>query len=200
MRYTAILAALLLVNVQANRLRSTSGAAAIVNASKTRALPSECDSCGDAGQDPFVEQTKYCGDLYAQCQCCNKEVLQKTQDICKQFMGYGGCIKGIKAAIEKKKADCKKKQAIDEYNKEQAKKKINDAVGEKIIFPAASDEKTKLGPYEKDCLEYSDPSCEENKALCAFDFGCNKALNDDITTLKQIKDWKGMLDNLPCLR
>eukprot|EP00933_Yihiella_yeosuensis_P005442 TRINITY_DN109958_c0_g1_i1.p1 TRINITY_DN109958_c0_g1~~TRINITY_DN109958_c0_g1_i1.p1 ORF type:complete len:208 (-),score=49.29 TRINITY_DN109958_c0_g1_i1:84-707(-) len=174
--------------------------------SKTRrqSLPPICESsCAPAGQDPFVEKHEFCGELYSQCGCCSDAVGNRINSICQNFMGYGGCIKGIKAAIERKEADCKQQKAINDYNKEQQKRKINEAAGRDILGLSKEEEsqssgKKKLGPYDDDCAEYTDPSCKFDKALCAADYGCNKALWELINELDAVETHKGMLDNLPC--
>jgi len=127
-------------------------------------------------------------------------------------MGYGSCVDGIKAAIDKKEKQCKHQQAIDDYNRNQRKKEASDALGyDPFAFTLhnasvvanstqGTNSSQSLGPFDSECAAYSDPSCHEKAALCNPSYGCNKQLWLIQNDFDQVKSWYGMYQNVPCYR
>lgn len=177
-------------------------------------LPTECSICGSGMVDPFQEEAAYCRELYGQCKCCLGEITGRQQQICSQFMGYGDCIAGIKAAIEKKKAQCGNQQDVSDYNTNSRRQEISDAMrdagyghadpysfhsaeGMQALNSTAVNSVGSRGPYDEAC-GWGDPNCEDNKGLCAHGYGCNYRLNQADTEYRQVKGWYEMYINTPC--
>jgi len=121
-------------------------------------------------------------------------------------------VDGIKAAIEDKKESCKEKQKQDEYERQQREKQVADALGSVSLRGVASKEQLlreqnqrqnqtgNVGPFERECAAYADPSCENHDALCAYPDGCNRQLWLEAHEFEDIKGWHGMYTHLPCFR
>lgn len=153
---------------------------------------------------PFTDETTYCMKKYEQCDRCKEKVQEKTQTICSQFMGYGGCVKGIQAAMKKKQEECKQKQAIDDYNHKRQMEEIQkelDEIGTDVDLTPdflSHNSSAGRGPYDSDCQSFSDPSCSSKEALCGFDAGCNRQLQQEAWNLDHVTGYYEMLQNLYC--
>lgn len=180
---------------------------------KKAQLPSECSHCQGTGiVDPFQDTNSYCRENYSQCKCCQEALEKEKARICltgKQggsFMGYGSCVAGIKAAMEEKKQQCEHQQAVDDYNKDAEKKRINDMLGDDSPYAhfmvLNKTNATKYAPsrYNSECAAYSEPNCESYKSLCAHGYGCNYVLQMAERELGTVKDYYGMYQNTPCFR
>lgn len=186
-------------------------AAANATSARKVILPSECSHCqGSSIADPFQPTNTYCSEHYDTCKCCRAALENAKLQICttgKQggtFMGYGTCVAGIKAAITEKKRQCEHQQAVDDWHKDQTRREINDALGDKspynFVNVAAGHNSTGYVDhrFESECAAYSDPSCKSFKALCAFSYGCNDQLHKIEGDLDTVKDYYGMYQNIPC--
>ena len=179
------------------------------NTTRYRDLPSECNYCRQRAS-PLDPTSQYCGDLYQECGCCRSRLQDLKAGICRQFMGYGGCIEGIKAAMNRKDEQCRQRQALDDWNKQQDQKEVDDALRRagypRFVAQAANSSvslnakaslnaSTTLGPYDSECWD-----CKANKALCAPSYGCNRqlwAVEHDYTL---VKNYYEMYQNKPCFR
>ncbi|CAE7682193.1 unnamed protein product [Symbiodinium sp. CCMP2456] len=167
---------------------------------RTAELHKVCEACGDAGLNTLQKSSEYCDEMHDQCTCCLKAVKAKYSEICSKYMGFGGCINGIKAAIEDKDKECKEKQKIADALKDQQKQKIEDAVGSDIFDLHSAKDQGKIvdTPYKDECAAYNSPNCQDQEALCGFDSGCDRELWKWTSELQRVEDWQGMLDNIPC--
>lgn len=173
-------------------------------ANKTQtSLPDMCGKCLPAGgmHDPFKKS--YCQDKYTECGCCRDAVAVAENAICKQFLGYGGC----KAGIDAKTAeidDCISKARVwkDKMN-DLKKKQINDALGKDVLNleqdggvvadkkkvkaktakNSSSNKAYPTGMYKDECFQ----DCKSLKALCTYEYGCSRDLNDKVTAFGFIK-------------
>mmetsp|Transcript_39093 Transcript_39093/g.72849 ORF Transcript_39093/g.72849 Transcript_39093/m.72849 type:complete len:205 (+) Transcript_39093:56-670(+) len=179
------------------RLRTRTQSSVTVEASR---LHKVCSSCGEAGLNTLQDTSKYCSGLQEQCTCCLKAVKAGYAEICRNYMGFGGCIDGIKAAIAKKEQECKKKQDIADALKDQQKADIEDALGSDIFDLHSSQEARTYvaSPYKDECAEFNTPNCSAEEALCGFDSGCDRQLAKWTSELTRVEDWQGMLKSLPC--
>ncbi|CAJ1331173.1 unnamed protein product, partial [Effrenium voratum] len=162
-----------------------------------------CAPCGDAGLNTLQETSEYCDELYSQCSCCIEKVQAKYDEICSNFMGYGGCVNGIKAAMEQKEKECEQKKKLEEYQREKEKQDIEDASGMDIFdMHAAKAKSARKGvdtPYHAECASYNTPNCSAREPLCGFDGGCDRRLWTLTSDLREVQDWHGMLTTLPCI-
>eukprot|EP00439_Symbiodinium_sp_Y106_P072895 s3511_g13.t1 len=167
---------------------------------RTAELHKVCEACGDAGLNTLQKSSEYCDEMHDQCTCCLKAVKAKYSEICSKYMGFGGCIDGIKAAIEDKDKECKEKQKIADALKDQQKQKIEDAVGSDIFDLHSAKDQGKIvdTPYKNECAAYNSPNCKDQEALCGFDSGCDRELWKWTSELQRVEDWQGMLENIPC--
>eukprot|EP00930_Biecheleria_cincta_P085909 TRINITY_DN75276_c0_g1_i1.p1 TRINITY_DN75276_c0_g1~~TRINITY_DN75276_c0_g1_i1.p1 ORF type:complete len:218 (-),score=31.52 TRINITY_DN75276_c0_g1_i1:66-719(-) len=169
-----------------------------------RKLPELCADCQSGLISPLLDESQYCTKLYNQCECCKEKVQRKIQDICSQFLGYGGCVSGIQAKMKEKQDECKQKQAIEDYNHKSKMEKIQkelDKIGADVDLTPdflAHNRSAARGPYDTDCESYSDPSCSSQKALCGFDAGCNRQLQQATWNFEHINGYYEMLQNLYC--
>eukprot|EP00932_Pfiesteria_piscicida_P004876 SRR837773.14788.p1 GENE.SRR837773.14788~~SRR837773.14788.p1 ORF type:complete len:243 (-),score=38.05 SRR837773.14788:28-672(-) len=185
------------------------------NASRTRRaraiLPQECDHCQSGGiVDPFSSQREYCQENYDSCKCCQKALEGVKSEIClrgnggSSFMGHGSCVAGIQAAMEQKQARCAHQRAVSDYNMDQARQQINDALGDRSPyyngFVAVGGTRGYVAKrYSSECASYSDPNCADwAGALCQHDFGCNDQLQKVESDLDTIKSYYGLFQNIPC--
>ncbi|CAL1134818.1 unnamed protein product [Cladocopium goreaui] len=193
--------AALLVQPAAAVRRGTRQKVRAVQARGTAHLHEVCSSCGVAGMNT-LETSKYCGELQQQCQCCKEKVQRKYKEICSGFMGFGGCVEGIKAAMEAKEKECKKKKELADYQREQQKQEIEKASGMDIFDLHAFEVKVRSRkgidtPYHDECASYNAPNCSA-APLCAFG-GCDRTLWTLTADLNEVEDWLGMLKMLPCI-
>mmetsp|Transcript_106906 Transcript_106906/g.190015 ORF Transcript_106906/g.190015 Transcript_106906/m.190015 type:complete len:200 (+) Transcript_106906:70-669(+) len=196
MQSSCALLAAILATASATVLRGKVHVAVHRRANLPEAIEEMCDSCQVGIVDPFSDE--YCDDITKQCECCGQRVSARYKEICSNFMGYGGCIAGIKAAIEKKEEECKQRQAVNDYNREQQLKKLGVDVSDLHLSNASAVSDTK-GPFDDECASYNDPSCEKEDLLCADDVGCNVRLQTSVAQLSPVLDWYGMYQNTPCL-
>ncbi|CAE6919261.1 unnamed protein product [Symbiodinium natans] len=165
---------------------------------RTARLHKVCETCGDAGQNTLQKSSEYCDELHDQCTCCVKAVKNQYSEICSKYMGFGGCISGIKAAIENKEEECKKKQKLADAWKDQQKQKIEEAMGEDIFDLHKAAGKIVDTPYKDECAAYAEPNCDSQEALCGFESGCDRELWKWTSELQRVESWQGMLDTIPC--
>mmetsp|Transcript_123794 Transcript_123794/g.174527 ORF Transcript_123794/g.174527 Transcript_123794/m.174527 type:complete len:209 (+) Transcript_123794:30-656(+) len=170
----------------------------------TARLHDVCNSCGDAGMNTLQKTSEYCGELQQQCDCCKEKVQEKYKEICSGYMGFGGCVEGIKAAMEAKDKECKKKREVEKYQREQQKAEIEKASGMDIFDLHAFEAKVRSKgkgidtPYHDECASYNAPNCSA-APLCAFKGGCDRVLWTLTSDLNEVEDWLGMLKMLPCV-
>lgn len=168
-----------------------------------------CEECESGLINPLGDESQYCSELYDQCDCCKEKVIAQTENICSQFMGYGGCVKGIQAKMQTKKEECEQKQAIDDYNHKNKMEEIQDALDKigadvDVIVDflahnsSAGATTATVGPYDTECASYSDPSCSSKETLCGFEAGCNRQLQTKTWYLRHVTGYFEMLQNLYC--
>eukprot|EP00929_Paragymnodinium_shiwhaense_P114102 TRINITY_DN82416_c0_g1_i1.p1 TRINITY_DN82416_c0_g1~~TRINITY_DN82416_c0_g1_i1.p1 ORF type:complete len:227 (+),score=53.79 TRINITY_DN82416_c0_g1_i1:67-747(+) len=226
MRLGALIAGTLGIQAGAVSLRHQAASAADAQSSslfnavqkrrltKKAQLPAECEPCQGTMIDPFQESSKYCKANYDQCKCCQGLLEQEKGRICmtgKQgggsFLGYGSCVDGIKAALSEKEKQCEHQKSLDDYNKAQRQKQINDALGDRSPYAdlialhkvnATSNTTAAYAPerYSSECIS----DCDQFDALCAFGYGCNKQLRNAEADLGTVKDWYGLYQNYACFR
>merc|ERR1740121_36136 len=112
---------------------------------------------------PFQDDADYCKEYYDQCTCCGQTLDNERLGICRNFMGYGSCIDGIKAAIARKKQQCRQQQRMDDYQRDQRRadldRILDDAFSSSQVALSARAEGNatlheggRLGPYDMECL------------------------------------------------
>jgi len=170
--------------------------------------------CQSSMQDPFSDT--YCGDLYAECSACKGAYSDTMSSICSQFMGYGGCIEGIQAKTKEIEGCIAGAAEYKGFQRDQQKKKVEDAAGMDIFDLHLSEKKSVAaagegaegtlpsgGTYSMDCIQ----DCSEHKALCAFDYGCDRSLKKLQTEVGNVKmffdmykmkhsEWQSQYDGL----
>mmetsp|Transcript_38824 Transcript_38824/g.120915 ORF Transcript_38824/g.120915 Transcript_38824/m.120915 type:complete len:212 (-) Transcript_38824:151-786(-) len=170
-------------------------------------LPNECSHCQGIGVvDPFTSSNKYCKEHYDVCTCCRQAVEAEMGSICGQFAGYGSCVAGIQAAIREKEKQCENQQAVSDWNKNQQKQQVNDALGDKSpffgSFVASAGLLNSTGYVERrfdtECAADNAPSCDSFGSLCAHDSGCNSRLQQLEMDYVDVKGYYGLYRSTPC--